>query len=88
MPRTRRTQTAFFPGDFDFTGEWYGWRLRGRLLISPHGDKLTRTRLDGIVWRESLRVRYVKSGLAVVATSAPERPIAGLLALGSGLPHA
>lgn len=74
MPRTRRTETAFFPGDYDFTGDWYGWRLRGRLLISPHGDKLTRTRLDGIVWSESLRVRYVKPEpvLAMATARVPE----------------
>lgn len=48
----------FRPGDFDFTGDWYGWRLRGPLLLSPHGDRITRTRLDGLLWSESLRVRY------------------------------
>ena len=65
-------------GQLDLPGEWYGWRLRGRLLISPHGDKLTRTRLEGIVWSEALRVRYVKAGLAEVAGLAPERPVGGL----------
>jgi hypothetical protein len=37
--------------------EWYGWRLRGRLLVSPHGDRLTRERLEGIVFRETLHQR-------------------------------
>jgi len=45
------TDTTYLPG------EWYGWRLSGRHLVSPHGDRLTRERLDGLVWRDHLEVQ-------------------------------
>lgn len=41
----------------DLSDEWTGWRLRGRHLISPDGDRLTPERLKGIVWRESMELR-------------------------------
>lgn len=44
----------------DFTEEWYGWRLRGRFLVSPDGDRITSERLRGILFREDLRKRYSK----------------------------
>lgn len=37
----------------DFEDEWYGWRLRGRHLVSPDGQRITRTRLDGLLWRDA-----------------------------------
>jgi hypothetical protein len=37
---------------------WHGWRLKGRLLVSPNGDRLTPERLQGIVIREALHQRY------------------------------
>ncbi len=37
---------------------WNGWRLRGRFLVSPHGDRITPERLEGIVLREDLHQRY------------------------------
>lgn len=41
----------------DLEEDWYGWRLRGRHLVSPDGDRLTPERLKGIVWRESMELR-------------------------------
>lgn len=32
----------------DLTGKWYGWKQRGRYLVSPEGDKLTLERMKGI----------------------------------------
>jgi hypothetical protein len=43
--------------DTDFFGEWYGWRLRGRYLVSPDGQRLTRERLLGLLVRDSLELR-------------------------------
>lgn len=33
----------------DFEDEWYGWRLRGRHLVSPDGQRISRTRLVKVV---------------------------------------
>lgn len=44
-------------GQLDLTGEWYGWRLRGRHLVSPDGDRLTPERLRGLLWRDRAELR-------------------------------
>ncbi|HWK52871.1 MAG TPA: DUF3653 domain-containing protein [Hyphomicrobiales bacterium] len=41
----------------DFNGEWYGWRLRGRHLVSPDGDRMTPERLRGLLWRDRAELR-------------------------------
>lgn len=45
------------PSDLDFTGDWYGWRLRGRHLVSPDGERLSQERLAGLLWRDQLELR-------------------------------
>lgn len=32
-------------------GPWAGWRMAGRELVSPEGDRFTTTRLRGLAWR-------------------------------------
>ncbi|TWT23617.1 hypothetical protein FQY83_03030 [Luteimonas marina] len=32
-------------------GPWAGWRMAGRELVSPDGDRITPERLRGLVWR-------------------------------------
>jgi len=44
-------------GQIDFDGEWYGWRLKGRHLISPDGDRMTPERLRGLMWRDRSELR-------------------------------
>ncbi len=44
--------------DIDLTGDWAGWRLRGRFLISPDGDRLSVERLRGIAITEFLRKTF------------------------------
>jgi len=41
----------------DFPGEWYGWRLAGRHLVSPDGERITRERLSGLLWRDGMELR-------------------------------
>jgi hypothetical protein len=41
----------------DFTGDWHGWRLRGRHLVSPDGQRITRERLTGLLWRDQTELR-------------------------------
>ena len=43
--------------DLDFDHEWYGWRLRGRHLVSPDGKRMTQERLRGLLWRDELELR-------------------------------
>lgn len=31
---------------------WRGWRLAGRVLVSPDGDRISPERLRGLLWRE------------------------------------
>jgi hypothetical protein len=42
---------------FDLTGPWTGWTLRGRVLISPHGDRVSASRVQGLMFVETLRIR-------------------------------
>jgi hypothetical protein len=41
----------------DLVGQWYGWKLRGRHLVTPAGDRLTPERLAGLVWRDAAELR-------------------------------
>lgn len=41
----------------DFPDDWGGWRLRGRHLVSPEGQRITRERLIGLLWRDELELR-------------------------------
>lgn len=41
----------------DLIGEWYGWRLRGRHLVSPDGERITPERLRGLLWRDGSELR-------------------------------
>lgn len=42
-------------------GHWMGWKLRGRVLISPDHDRITPERLRGLLFSESLRLRRDKT---------------------------
>ena len=41
----------------DFTGPWHGWKLRGRDLVSPDGDRISPERLKGLAWRLAQEAR-------------------------------
>lgn len=43
--------------NFDFEDEWYGWRLRGRHLVSDDGQRMTVERLRGLMWRDKMELR-------------------------------
>ncbi|MEZ0470072.1 DUF3653 domain-containing protein [Luteimonas salinilitoris] len=38
-------------------GPWKGWRLAGRDLVSPHGERFSPKRLEGLAWRQALEQR-------------------------------
>ena len=56
---------------FDLAGPWAGWKLRGKALVSPDGDKITPERLRGLLFTESLRRRRraSKAGVQGLAVS-------------------
>lgn len=41
----------------DLTEDWYGWRQRGRYLVSDEGQRITVERLRGLLWREQMDLR-------------------------------
>lgn len=38
---------------FNLTGPWFGWRVRGRDLVGPGGERVSPERLRGLLWREA-----------------------------------
>lgn len=42
-------------------GPWSGWRMAGRVLVSPDGDRITPERLRGLMFRETNEVRRRKA---------------------------
>lgn len=50
-------------GHLDLQADWAGWRIRGKWLISPEGDRINATRLRGILFRESMEKRRHKAGI-------------------------
>lgn len=42
------------------TQQWQDWRLAGRDLVSPDGDRINPQRLRGLLWREAAEARLAK----------------------------
>lgn len=64
-------------GHIDLTADWSGWKLRGRWLISPDGDRLNPERLRGILFRESGEKRIARAGRANAIANAQVLPWQG-----------
>jgi hypothetical protein len=63
--------------NLDFEDEWYGWRLRGRHLVSDDGQRMTIERLRGLMWRDKMELRlagYASRRAAEEARRAASRP--------------
>lgn len=43
--------------DMDLSGEWHGWRVRGRYLVSADGQRIPRERLIGLLFRDANELR-------------------------------
>lgn len=39
------------------SGPWTGWRMAGRDLISPDGDRISPERLRGLLWRQQAEAK-------------------------------
>lgn len=42
--------------NIDLTGDWLGWRQRGRWFVSDDGQRITVERLRGLLWREQMEL--------------------------------
>ncbi|MGJ4801771.1 DUF3653 domain-containing protein [Luteimonas sp. SDU82] len=38
-------------------GPWSGWRMAGRELVSPDGDRISPERMRGLLWRQQAEER-------------------------------
>lgn len=61
--------------DVDLDGEWYGWRLRGRHLVSEDGQRMTLERMRGLMWRDKMELR--RAGFASRRAAEEARRAAG-----------
>ena len=61
-PCARRLYAEKVLGHVDLSADWAGWRLRGRWLVSPEGDRVNPQRLRGILFREANEKRRHKAG--------------------------
>lgn len=41
-------------------GPWTGWRMAGRELVSPDGDRISPERLRGLLWRQQAEARLAQ----------------------------
>lgn len=46
----------------DLTGPWRGWRIAGRDLVAPDGQRISPARMAGIMWRDDMELH--KKGYA------------------------
>ena len=41
----------------DLVNEWIGFRLRGNDLVAPDGQRISKRRLEGLLWRDKQELR-------------------------------
>lgn len=44
-------------GNATLYGEWQGWRIAGRELVAPDGTRISRRRLEGLMFRDEAEKR-------------------------------
>ncbi|MCC6756733.1 MAG: hypothetical protein IT474_02055 [Arenimonas sp.] len=55
----------------NLTGDWNGWKFRGRDLVSPDGERISPERLRGILYKEKAD-KSKRHAAAVAAGNAQE----------------
>lgn len=58
-------------------GPWTGWRMAGRFLIAPSGQRITPERLRGMLWEEKARAVQILRSPASQRTVIPARELFG-----------
>lgn len=76
-PCARRLYDEKVLGHVDLAAEWSGWKLRGRWLVSPDGDRISPERLRGVLFREGgeKRITNVRLSSNHSAAVVPFRPV-------------
>lgn len=59
-------------------GPWSGWRMAGRVLVSPHRERITPERLAGLIWRDANEKRLSGIGNKNSARQRPDCPVLDL----------
>jgi hypothetical protein len=67
----RFMRAAVVDQQIDLSGPWEGWRIRGRDLVAPHGQRIPARRLEGLLWREEMELR--RAGFASRKKAESER---------------
>lgn len=57
MPRKRDIPIVEIPVPLLSEQDWTGWKVRGRYLIAPDGQRIHQRRLLGLMWREEQELR-------------------------------
>jgi len=65
----------------DLTGPWQGWRIRGRCLVSPDGDRISPERLRGLAWRMEAEARRDQARAKRIAAERATGPVVTVLRL-------
>ena len=63
-------------GKVDLRGDWQGWKIRGRELVSPDGDRINYRRLRGLLFTQSLRAGMKKKAACQGVGAAPAKTFA------------
>ena len=42
---------------YELANEWTGFRLRGNELVAPDGQRISKRRLEGLLWRDKQELR-------------------------------
>jgi hypothetical protein len=80
--RAPATAPFFFQvyGSCDLCGPWAGWRIRGRDLITPTGERVNARRLAGLLFVEQLQAK-VRTARSRAHTAGQPQAIATALIL-------
>jgi hypothetical protein len=61
-------------GHVDLAADWAGWKLRGRWLISPDGDRINTLRLRGMLFREAQEQRITRGRPSAIIEPMRSKP--------------
>lgn len=60
-------------------GPWAGWRMAGRDLVAPDGQRIAPERLRGLLWRQESEARLAKARAKRASLAAARAPIVTVL---------
>lgn len=92
MARCRHCETETERDHFDrvvhnktpLHGPWAGWRMAGRELVSPDGDRFTTTRMRGIAFRLEAEERLQRARARNAKANAVRRQLVKVVVVDLG----